>query len=221
MQKLFIIAFLLITCFHVKGQWITDNQQETEKAPFQKNIIVRVNFAGLLDFYDQNISLGAEYPFNPQWSAGIDAGYIFQSEYIRENTGVKGMILRPFIRYYFKEKRTGFLEANLHYKNVVYKVKDWIGRDITNGIPAYEELSIFDFNKNVYGINVVIGNKWNLDKKNNRIKLEPYAGLGARIRRQKSGNGSFAFNNNWFSPDFEPKFSYLAILMGMRLTFKL
>lgn len=220
MQKFFIIAFLLITCLHVNGQW-TDYQPETEKTPFHKDVIVRINFPGLLDFYDQNISLGAEYQFNPQWSAGIDAGYIFQSEYISKNKGVKGMILRPFVRYYLKEKRTGFLEANLHYKQVVYKVKDWIGRDVINGVPAYEELSIFDFNKSVFGINLAIGTKWNLDRKNNRIKLEPYAGLGARIKRQEAENGSFTFNNNWLSPDLEPEFSYLAILMGMRLTFKL
>ena len=221
MQKFSIIVFLLMSFSHVNGQIGKNNQLFSLMAPFQKELIGRVNFPGILDAYDRNISLGAEYQFNPQWSAGIDAGYIFQSEYIKNNKGTRGMLLRPFMRYYFKEKRTGYLEAHLHYKTVAYKVKDWIGRDFTNGIPAYEELSTFDFNKKVFGISVIIGDKFNMSKDNQTLKLEPYIGLGARFKKQEAENGSFTPSNNWLIPETDPEFTYLAILMGMRLTFKL
>lgn len=221
MQKHFIIFFLLIAGLHVKGQIVKDIHTNPEIEPFQKEIIARVNFLGAIDAFDHNISLGAEYQFNAKWSAGIDAGYIFESEYITNNKQVKGIILRPFLRYYLKEKRKGFIEANLHYKNVVYKVEDWIGRDITNGVPSYEEFSIYNFKKRVLGINLVIGNKWNLNKKTNNINLEPYVGFGVRVREQNSDDVSFSFNRNIFLSDFNSNSTFPAILLGMRLTFKL
>ena len=221
MQIVFIICLLLMSFLPVSSQNITKNKATTENKTFQKDVLGRVNFLGILDEYDRNISLGAEYQFAPKWSAGMDAGYIFQSDYISQNTRTRGMLLRPFIRYYFKEKRAGFLEANFHYKTVAYKVKDWIERDIINGVAAYEELSSFDFNKNVFGMNLMIGDRFRLSKKNNIIQFEPYAGLGARLKRQEAENGFFIPDRNMFTPAYDAKFSYLAILMGTRLTIKL
>ena len=109
----------------------------------------------------------------------------------------------------------------MHYKNVVYKVEDWIGRDITNGVAAYEEFSTYNFKKRVLGINLVIGNKWSLNKKTNNINLEPYVGFGLRVKKQNSDNITFSFNRNIFLSDLNSNSTFPVILLGLRLTFKL
>ena len=220
-QKLFLILFFGIALSTARAQPGHENILNSEKAPFKKEFVGRINFLGMLDGFDRNVSIGAEYQFSHQWAAGLDAAYIFWSEYVHRNNGARGVILRPFIRYYFKEKRTGFLEAHFHYKKVAYKVKDWIGRDVVNGVPAYEEFSTFDFNKRVMGFSFLIGDKFNLSK-DKKVKFEPYIGLGLRFKKQVSENGTYSpGRRSFFDPAFEPDFMYTALPMGIRVVVRL
>lgn len=220
MLKLSIVWVLLISCLHVKSQHSSSDQPIIENNSFQKDVVGRINFLGVLDGYDHNISLGAEYRFHPEWSVGLDAGYIFQSGYIEENKGVSGIILRPFLRHYFKENRKGFVETHIHFKTVRYKVSDWIGKEVVEGVPSYEEFTTFHYNKKIFGISFIVGRNFNLIKKHDLVKLEPYFGLGIRIKSQRSKNGLYSPRNNLLDI-FEPNYNYLGVLTGMRLTVKL
>ena len=220
MLRFSIIFILLIHCLQVQSQHSLTDQANIENNNFQKDVIGRVNFLGILDGYDHNISLGAEYRLHPTWSVGLDAGYIFQSDYIAENKGVSGIILRPFLRHYFKENRKGFVEAHIHFKAVRYKVSDWIGKDVVEGVPSYEEFTTFHYNKKIFGISFILGRSFNLVNKNDQVKLEPYFGLGIRIKSQRSKDGLYSPRNNWLNV-FEPNYNYMGVLTGIRLTVKL
>lgn len=63
------------------------------------------------------------------------------------------------------------MEAEFHYKYVTYKITDWIGRDVTNGIPAYEEYTTFNFNKRAIGLHVKTGTSANLSR-NKKLGLK-------------------------------------------------
>lgn len=215
-KKLSLIIFSVVALSSAKAQSGVEHLRGSEKAVFKTELVGRINFLGMLDGYDRNASIGAEYQFSSQWAAGLDAGYIFWSDYVQRNQGVRGVILRPFIRYYFKEKRTGFLEAHLHYKKVAYKVTDWIGRDVVGGVAAYEEFSSFDFNKRVIGFSFLIGDKFNLSK-DKKVRFEPYVGLGFRFKKQVSENGTYQPRRTVFGASFEPDYIYTALPMGVRV----
>ena len=220
MLRFSIIFILLNSCLQAKSQQSSSDQPIIENNNFQKDVIGRINFLGVLDVYDHNISLGAEYRIHPEWSVGLDAGYIFQSSYIEENRGVSGIILRPFFRHYFKKNRNGFVETHIHLKTVRYKVNGWIGKDVVEGVPSYEEFTTFYYNKKIFGISFILGRNFNLVNKHDQVKLEPYFGLGIRIKSQSSKNGLYFPPNNWLNV-FEPNYNYLGVLTGIRLTVKL
>ncbi|MGN6530814.1 MAG: hypothetical protein ACTHK0_03555 [Ginsengibacter sp.] len=116
-----------------------------EVLPLQSGITARLNFTGLLDGYDQNISVGAENRFSEHWSTGSDVAYIFNSGYLSESHSSSGFILRPFVRYYPENGRYGFFEAGFHYKHVAYKITDWVGKDDVNGQPSYQGIHYISF----------------------------------------------------------------------------
>jgi len=191
-----------------------------EVFPLQKGITARFNFTGLLDGFDQNISIGGEYRFADHWSAGSDVAYIFASGYLGESKSSHGLILRPFIRYYPENGRYGFFEAGLHYKYVSYKITDWIEKDVVNGVPSYQEYSTFHYLKNVYEINLKAGTAANLSR-NKKFRIEFYGGLGVRFKTQKSDNGSYSRTRGWLGSLYNPRYSTLVIPIGMRLVYDL
>jgi hypothetical protein len=187
--------------------------------PLQKGMTAHFNFTGLLDAFDQNISIGGEYRFAEHWSAGSDVAYVFASAYFSESKSSHGFILRPFIRYYPGKSRYGFFEAGLHYKYVAYKITDWIGKDVVNGQPSYEEYSSFHYIKNAYEFNLKTGTATSLSR-NKNLRMEFYAGLGFRFKTQESENGSYDRTRGWLVI-YNPRYSTIVVPMGMRLVYDL
>ncbi|MBA3674521.1 MAG: DUF3575 domain-containing protein [Chitinophagaceae bacterium] len=170
--------------------------QKNNTAVDEPSLTLRFNFLGLTDPSDQNLSFGIEKRFHTNWSTGTDAGWIFSS-YIQTAKSVNGLIFRPFIRYYPRARST-FWEAELHYKYVNYKIEDWLGRDPVNNVPAFQEYTIFDFNKESVGIQFKWGVQANLSR-DKRLKFEFTGGLGVRSRTHKVPGGIYTpaslFNN--------------------------
>ena len=145
---------------------------------------VRFNFTGLVDPVDNNISLGGELPLHPNWSLTTDLAYIEYSSYFNNIRWTSGYIVKPAIRYYPSSLRhTGFFEAVLFYKQANYHLRDWLGKDCVNGIPAYEQYGDFTYRKRVAGINLQLGLQTALSR-NKLIQFEAWVGLGLRIKQQ-------------------------------------
>lgn len=214
------VILLFIVCTNACGQSLNGSALSAKNVPFEKEIIARFNFAGLLDPYDENISFGGEYRFNPHWSTGSDVAYIFRSLYLSESNYSNGFILRPFIRYYPKKDRGGFFEAEIHYKHVSYQITDWIGKDEINGVPSYEEYSTFHYIKNAYGLNIKTGNSANLTR-DKRLRLEFYAGLGVRFKNQGADIGDYFRRRGFLVDIYNPNYTTFVVPMGMRIVYKL
>jgi hypothetical protein len=210
-KKYFTAFFLIIIYTNGTGQSIKSYFPE-------KKIVGRFNFTGLLDVFDENISIGAGYRFSPHWSTGIDVAYIFKSIYLSESKVANGIILRPFIRYYPKKEKGGFLEAEIHYKYVAYRLTDWVGRDATNGVPAYEEYATFHYNKRVMGLNINAGTDENLSR-DKRLRLEVYIGIGIRFKKQGADIGIYTRQRELFQNLYNPQYSTVVLPLGMRLLY--
>ena len=216
--KNYLAVFLILLYSNVSGQSDNGMEQSVKDYFSVKKIIGRFNFTGLLDGFDQNISIGVEYRFNTQWSTGSDAAYIFRSVYLSESKNVNGVILRPFIRYYLSKNGSGFVEAEIHYKYVTYQLTDWIGREVTNGVPAYEEYTTLIFHKRAFGLNIKVGDNVNLTR-DKKFRLEPYIGLGIRFKKQGVDNGVYGRNRRSFGAIYDPEYSTIVLPLGMRLVY--
>ena len=145
---------------------------------------IRLNLTSLMDPIETNFSVGAEHQLNKRWGVGLDAGYIFYSNYYEKSKQSSGIILRPAARYYLNENGKGYVEAELHYKNCRYKIADWLQKDIVNGVATYEQFQTFTLAKNVYGANIKLGTKARLSR-NERLWMEFYFGMGLRYKKQR------------------------------------
>ncbi len=214
MSSLKISLAILVVFFYsnVTGQSVFSETNNFER------LTLRFNFLGLIDDFDQNISIGVEYRFNEHWSTGGDVAYIFHSIYLSQSKTVRGYIIRPFIRYYPDKKRTGFFEAQMHYKFVSYGITDWIDRDIINGVASYQEYTSFHYNKNVYGINIIAGTKENLSQ-DKKLKIELFMGVGYRHKKQGADEGSYLRQRGNNISIYNPKYSTLVLPMGASLVY--
>ncbi len=185
---------------------------------FNRTITLRFNPFGLADPYDENISFGAEHVFRPQWSAGSDVAYVFNSVYLEESKIVHGFIVRPFIRYYFRQGRRSFLEAEGHFKYAAYQITDWLGRDVVNGVPSYEEFASFNFIKKVYGINIKTGGNLKLSR-DGRFRLEGYVGVGVRLKNQGVKNGLYNRQVDVIPNIYNPVTTTVSIPLGVRFLY--
>jgi hypothetical protein len=184
-----------------------------------------MNGSGLIDLMEMNLSGGIEYRRNKRWSVASDAGWIFYSNYFENIKSTGGIILRPSVRAYFQNPWRTFAELEFHYKNVTYKIEDWLGRGCVNGIPSYEEYTTFKYRKQVTGINVKFGYQGRLSR-NNKLWFEYYIGIGARkkseaiVKEEDScydRNAPFSTtDSNIWGDDIYP-----ALPLGFRLLYKL
>ncbi len=186
---------------------------------FKPRLNAHFNFLGLLDVFDGNISAGGEYIFRSQWSAGLDAAYIFYSDYV-QSKNVSGFIARPFVRYYTKPTQKTFFQFEIHYKHVGYSgLEDWVERDIVNGVPAYQEYIKYKWKKTVAGMNFEYGNRSALSR-NHKLNLETYIGLGLRWRNQGADESYFPQAKTIFNGSVDAgKETQFVIPMGFRLVY--
>ena len=185
-----------------------------------KKITGRFNVLGMLDPYDENFSIGAEYKFATHWSSGADVAYIFNSAYLSDSKHCQGFILRPFIRFYPNTSRRGYFEVELHHKHVAYQLTDWLGKDVVDGVPSYEEYTTFHYIKNAYGVNIKFGT-WSDLTNDKRLRLEYHIGLGLRFKKQHSANGSYTADTGFFTELYKPDYATPVLPMGIRLVYDL
>ncbi|MGI8582606.1 MAG: DUF3575 domain-containing protein [Chitinophagaceae bacterium] len=186
MIRIFIGALFLVT-----APYKVYSQKNNTEIP-GSNLSVRFNILGLADPVDENLSFGIEHRCRSNWSVGTDVGWVFNTGYIRNSKSAKGIIGRPFLRYY-PENRNSFWEAELHYKYVSYKIEDWLGRIPVNNIPAYEEFTNFNLQKHAAGIHIKWGIQSNISR-NHKFKFEFVSGLGIRFKWHKVLDGIYTIN---------------------------
>lgn len=144
-------------------------------------LYLRCSPLGLIDLYDGNITLGGEYRFNDTWAATLDAGAILYSTYFQYSRMTSGFLFRPGLRLYPNKYKDFFIDLQLHYKNVTYKIKDWLDKDVVANVPAYEEYKVFRFKKQVMGVHIMAGFRNYMDY-NKRFYLEGYIGFGLHYK---------------------------------------
>jgi hypothetical protein len=175
MRRKLFISMMGLLCVHCSFA------QEWSDTLNSKNVFIRFNPTGLLNLMDQNLSFGSEFSFNKNWAVAIDASWIFYSYEIQETPHTAGYVFRPAVRYYIGKKRNRYLEAELHYKNVTYKLTDWVGHDCVNHTPAYEEFMNYRLRKEVLGYHIKTGILYELGT-SGRFLMEVYAGIGTHYR---------------------------------------
>jgi hypothetical protein len=195
MRFIYILCLFMLGAGTAKAQFkISDPWWGGHKAPVKSReywradvdtgkLYFRMSPAGLIDFLDHNITIGAEYRMNPDWSGTMDAGYIFFSQYPGRVKSASGILLRPGIRKYTGRRKDFFLELQLHYKFVNYRMNDWIDKYVVNDVASYEEHKTFRYRKRVIGWNFMIGGREFLSR-NRRWFFEVYGGIGLHYKRE-------------------------------------
>jgi len=163
--------------------------------------------------------LGAERRISNEVSLALDAGYIMMSQRFHDLGRSSGFIIRPAVRF-FPDKRKIFFEAELHYKQNTHHIHDWIGRDVSGGVAAYEEFREFRLRKQVIGVHLKFGALIPVTK---RLWFEFYLGAGPRFRKFTVVEGKdFLYN---FDLHFEnvttgDRETLGAIPMGWRILYR-
>ncbi len=215
MIKLFFTTafFLAVSCCAFS--------QGSEGGVPQQKLLARFNFLGIADVLDENFCVGLEYRFHPNWAMGTDVGWIFFSRYIAQNKGANGILARPFIRYYPRKNGGGFIEAELHYKYVSYKIENWVGREPVNNIPAYEEFTTFHYKKNAAGIHIKGGFQLDLGR-DGKFKFEFTGGVGVRWKWQGVKDAIYTRQTGLIGGELSsPKYFGAVVPMNMRLLYVL
>lgn len=184
-------------------------------------VMLRMNPFALLDPVDQNLSVGGEYRFNATWALTLDAAWIFHSTYYRDIKRATGFIVRPGVRAYVGRYKDYFFEFQLHYKNVMYHVEDWLGRDMVNGTPSYEQLTRFRYRRQIAGAQLMGGTRKEII--GNRLYLEFYLGLGLRSKSEglyHEQNSHYDGPNNSVAADINGNL-VPAVPMGLRLVYRI
>ncbi len=150
------------------------------KRPLQEWVI-SINPVTLIS-YDKRVMFGVERRFAPRWSVLADAGAVLSSSYIQSAERARGFELRPALRYYPDKELSAYIQGQLQYRFVRYGLHDWLGKDCVAGVPAYEQLQDFDYQKTQFGGSLVtrgivrLGMHWLLD-----ISV----GIGVQYRNQQ------------------------------------
>jgi hypothetical protein len=185
-------------------------------------ISIRANLPGLLDVFDGNLSVGIEYGAGRRGALIADLGLIFYSVYNNNSSRSLGFHFKPAYRYYFTDRRRGFVDAGLLFKRVGYNRSEWLDKGIVNGIATYQEFQNFTHRKNVLGVQLMGGYKVPLNKQGN-LWLEFYGGLSARLRWHSiKGMPDAAFRRGFDIFDNDPweRSVWPGVPGGMRLTFR-
>ena len=145
---------------------------------------------------DITFMVGAEQQLKDKLSVVMDVGYVFQSEYFNGMDvmkGVSGFNLRPGIKFYTKETKRSYLMAQLFYKQVGYKVYDFLGKDCVNGVPTFEQLQDFTYRKRTISMNFIAGKYYHLS---DMLLFELYGGIGVKSKNQKPTEKNSCYCNN-------------------------
>src|SRR5215217_270815 len=179
---------LVLTCM------VFCSTAQTTRSPFDFETALSFNPFVLLGT-DQTAMLGAEHRLNNRLSLVLDAGYIFGSYYFQDNVsnGTSGFTVRPAVKLYGKRNpNTSFL-FQVSYKQVGYKITDWLGKACVAGVPSYEQLQNFTYRKKVLSFNVMAGQLYRLSE---RILVELEGGFGVKFKSQRPTETNTCYRNN-------------------------
>jgi hypothetical protein len=224
MRRILLLCLLVLSVVR-----ITHAQLPTPKAKMPDDtgkVYLRWSPLGLIDIMDGNVMVGGEYRFSKTWAATLDAGYIFYSQYVGGMHGVTGILLRPGARWYSGDRNDLFIELQFQYKEVIYKVQDWLDRDLIDGVSSYQQYTTFRYRKVVLGGHITAGGKAFLTR-DHRLFIEIYAGVGLHFRKQgpyKEPHSAYDFNPmvaTARTPSTVVKTVWPALPVGMRLGIQL
>lgn len=184
------------------------------------DVFIRFNPLGVIDLSDFHLSFGVERILKNRFSAGVDAGWIYDSPLFERANRSRGFLLHPFMRYY-RGPRTFYIESELRYRRVDHQFTDWLWRGVDNDVPSYEEFTSFRFRKQQASLNLKIGRVLPLTA-DGKLCWEPYMGMG--LQRSKftivgEQNSAYTYNNwpwRWSSGEVHYRPS---LLFGIRVSF--
>jgi hypothetical protein len=181
-------TFLLLV---LTGVFLSSAAQQT---PFTFKTALSFNPVVLVAT-DNTAMVGAEHRLSNRFSAVLDAGYIFGSFYFLANVqkGASGFAVRPAIKYYVNNKHRKFIQLQAPYKQVTYKIEDWLGKGCVLGVPSYEKWQRFTYHKKVLSFNTLFGKLYRV---NNVLMLELYGGIGVTIKDQGPTEEATCYRNN-------------------------
>ncbi len=180
MPKLFLLLLFVITYCNIFSQTKGQRNVSVFNVP-PKHWLLKINPLTFLQL-EPAITLGAEYRLYKNIAVSLDAGYVFNSLNQANITGANGITLKPAVRNYFGKNKRTYVEGELMYKLVNFRKHDWLGMDCVNGVSSYQEFLKFSLRKHVYAFNVKFGEVFALSRKNDKISLESYVGLGVRYK---------------------------------------
>jgi len=116
-----------------------------------------------------------------------EAGYIFASDYLRNENGgerkASGFIIRPALKFFMNDRSRTYLQPQFFYKQVTHRVYDWLGKEMVDNVASYEQLQNFKYRRKIVGVNVILGTVMPLGLRNSFVDL--YIGLGVRKKTVK------------------------------------
>jgi len=202
MKKIF--ALILSCCvLNATGQITEDSSAQFRKDSIRQMKRQIFNFKTALSFNpsllaatDIAVMFGIEHRLKTNIALVLDAGYIIHSTYFSNQTvlrGVSGFNIRPGIKFYINDSKRVFLMMQMFYKQVDYRVYDWLGKNCVNTIPTFEQLQNFTYSKKTVSFNLISGYPLRIS---NRIMIEGYGGLGLKFKNQKPTEENACYRNN-------------------------
>ncbi|MEJ7912040.1 MAG: hypothetical protein WKF70_02710 [Chitinophagaceae bacterium] len=143
---------------------------------------------------DRTLMVGGERRLPNRLALVLDAGLVFNSSYLNaaQESSI-GFALRPGVKLYTKDSKRFYLLIQAFYKQVDYRIYDWLGKNCVDNIDTYEQLQNFTFRKKSLSITTLTGYFVRLSDK---VLLEFYGGLGIKIKDQEPTEPGACYRQN-------------------------
>ena len=167
---------------------------------------------------DNTAMIGAEQRLKNRLALVLDAGYVFSTYYMTNDAlkGTSGFTFRPGLKLYEKGMH-GFFQFQVSYKQVDYKMEDWLGKDCVDNVATYEKFQEFIYRKKTLSFNALAGELFRLS---DAVMLELYAGIGMKIKNQRPAEERACYRNTEngiiFSP-FRDHYNTINAPVGIKL----
>lgn len=216
-RSILFFPILLLAVIAGKGQQPVKRALKADTV----KLYLRFNPLGPLDFFDGNLTFGGEYRFNDSWAATLDAGAILYSAYFDKTRLTAGVLFRPGIRAYPTRYKDLFVDFQFHYKDVTYRIHDWLEKDVVGNAASYEERKLFRYKKQVMGGRIMIGIR-NYFTQNARFFIEVYAGIGIHYKVEGLHNEpNSRYERRFRILSDNGRYTVPAIPLGVRIIYRI
>jgi hypothetical protein len=153
------------------------------------NITVSINPTSFMDS-DAGIKTGVGFDVGKKTCIFSEFGFLFYDAFRNTETdknAIKGFIIKPSFRYYFKKPKTNnisegsYVAGEFLLKSVKYYQNTPIGILDAQRNTIYSYIGGYTIRKNVLGFSILFGKKSFMDK-NKKLGLDLYTGIGFRNR---------------------------------------